>query len=243
MRHLVSAGIVAAAISLVIPTAPSHAADLMELAPEPVATVPGNCYFRFDAGYSFNNTPEGDFNGPTTGEKIDDSYLLETGIGCGSGHLRGEILFTYRGERDITVVPPVDDIFTDVRTYSLMVNAFYDFGNYSGFMPYIGAGMGFAYHVLSDLYDDINTLVPQAGDEDLVFTWSLMAGVGFEVSEGFILDVGYRYIDMGGVSSERADSAYFVNPFLNLDDLTAHEIKAGFRYRFGGCCTVAEPLK
>ena len=243
MRNLVSAGIVAAAISVVIPTAPSHAADLMDLPPQPVAEVPGNCYFRFDAGYSFNQTPDGYYNGPTTGEKIDDSYLLETGVGCGSGHLRGELLFTYRGERDITVVPPVDDIFTDLRTYTLMVNMFYDFGNYAGFVPYVGAGMGLGYHVLSDLYDDINTLVPQAGDEELVFVWSLMAGVGYNISENFVLDVGYRYVDLGSMSSRRADSAWFVNPFLDLDDLEAHEIKAGFRYRFGGCCQVVETFK
>lgn len=243
MRNLVSAGIVAAAMTLVSPTAPSHAADLMELPPVPVVQPTGNCYFSFGAGYSFNDVPEGNYNGPTSGEKIDDSYLLETGIGCGMNGFRGELQFTYRGERDITVVPPVDDIFTELRTYSLMVNLFYDFGNYGGFVPYIGAGMGFGYHVLSDLYDDINTLVPQAGDEDLVFAWSLMAGVGYQVSDVFVIDVGYRYIDMGSVSSERADSAFFVNPFLNLDDLSSHELRVGMRYYINDCCEAAAPLK
>lgn len=243
MRHLVNAGIVAAAISLVIPTAPSHAADLMELPPEPVVEAPGHCYFRFDAGYSFNDAPDGNFNGPTTRETIDDSYLLETGVGCGTNGFRGELLLSYREERDITVIPPIDDTFTDVHTYSFMANFFYDFANYSGFVPYVGAGIGFAYHVMSDVYDDINPQVALAGDEDLVFTWALMAGVGYNVSENVVIDVGYRYIDLGGVSSERADTAFFVNPFLNLDDLTAHEIKAGIRYRFGGCCEAIAPLK
>ena len=75
-----------------------------------------------------------------------------------------------------------------------------------------------------------------------------MAGVGYQISDRAIIDVGYRYIDLGKISSQRSDSGGFVNPAVHFDDLTAHEIKVGLRYSFGGgndCCAVAEhaPLK
>lgn len=242
---------VAAVAALSNFAAPAHAAGLLPPEPEPVYVAPSaafNCYVRADVGYSWDiDGFDGDYNGATTGNDIDDGYFLETGIGCGNPSLRGfraEVVFGYRDERDIVAVPPQppvpnDPLFTDVETYTLMANFYYDFGNFSGFIPYVGAGIGFAYHQMGDVVcapevpGFCNPAAVQAGDEDLHFAWSLMAGVGYEVSDRVIVDVGYRYIDLGDVSSERADSFFFVNPFFNVDDLRNHEIKAGVRYRFG----------
>jgi opacity protein-like surface antigen len=68
-----------------------------------------------------------------------------------------------------------------------------------------------------------------------------MAGVGYQISDKAILDVGYRYIDMGKISSQRSDTAGFVNPAVKIDDIAAHEVKIGLRYHFGGadCCAAA----
>ena len=70
--------------------------------------------------------------------------------------------------------------------------------------------------------------------------WSLllMAGVAYQISPRAILDVGYRYIDLGTVSSERNDTAGNVNPRVTMDDIAAHEVKVGLRYHFGSsdCC-------
>jgi opacity protein-like surface antigen len=71
------------------------------------------------------------------------------------------------------------------------------------------------------------------GDSDLAFAWSAMAGVGYQISDRTVIDIGYRYLDLGSGQSERVDSANFVNPRVNLDDITAHEFKVGLRYYFG----------
>ena len=65
-----------------------------------------------------------------------------------------------------------------------------------------------------------------------------MAGIGYQISDRAIIDVGYRYLDLGDANSERVDSAGFVNPRVNVDDITSHEIKIGLRYHFGSsdCC-------
>ena len=55
--------------------------------------------------------------------------------------------------------------------------------------------------------------------------WSLMAGAAIQLSERVVLDLGYRFIDMGKAGSGRA----------GRDDLTAHLSKWGVcGFHFGG---------
>lgn len=207
------------------------------------------------------------FEGDNVDGDLDNSWFGEVGAGCGQGSrgFRGEVMFGFRGSRDFegipniyngsrvgdpvgTPEPDVDDpMHTSIRSYTLMFNAYYDFGHYGPVVPYLGAGIGAAYHILDDVYFTQNPYLTNriAGDRDLAFAWSLMAGLGYQVSDRAILDLGYRYIDMGKVTSERHDNAGFINPRVDFDDLRAHEIKIGLRYHFGGSRHAAayEPLK
>jgi opacity protein-like surface antigen len=189
---------------------------------------------------------------------IDNTWFGEAGVGCGSGSygVRGEVVLGYRGERKIDGAPnlftitetvntvpgaptPNDDpLHTTLRTYTMMANVYKDFGNFGGFTPDLGAGIGLAYHQIGDVYFTGNPALVNRikGDNDLAFAWALMAGVGFQVSDRAILDVGYRYIDLGKAASGRVDSAGFANPRVTFDDLTAHEVKVGLRYHFGSNC-------
>ena len=64
---------------------------------------------------------------------------------------------------------------------------------------------------------------------------SVMAGAGLQLSERVILDLGYRYVDMGKAQSGAADTSGFTNnSLLRLDQLTAHAFKVGRRFHFGG---------
>jgi opacity protein-like surface antigen len=182
---------------------------------------------------------------------------------------RGEVMFGFHGDRKIdgepgyyqrtiTIVddpdpivpsvphpvdPPeevVDPLHTSVQSYTMMFNVYKDLGQYGRITPYVGAGIGAAYHQVSETYftDNCCLLNRIEGNNDLSFAWSLMAGVGFQVSDRAIIDVGYRYLDLGSAESGRVDSAGFVNPEVKIDDLDSHEIKIGLRYSFGGgdCC-------
>jgi len=194
----------------------------------------------------------------------DSGAFGEVGAGCGSGSrgMRAELMFGYHGNRKIegepgtysityvndglgapppTNVPSVvDPLHTSIRSYTMMFNVYRDLGQFGRFTPYIGAGAGVAYHMVDDVYFTGNYNLPARihGDNDISFAWSVMAGVGMQVSDRAIVDVGYRYLDMGKAGSERSDTAGFVNPRVRIDDLTAHEIKIGLRYHFGGgdCC-------
>src|SRR5262245_28628704 len=99
-----------------------------------------------------------------------------------------------------------------------------------------------AYHIVDDV--SFTTLANRIhGDRDLSFAWSVMAGFGYQLTERTVLDIGYRYMDLGRAGSERLDSSGAPNPRVDIDNLTAHELRVGLRYSFGGgdCC--AEPMK
>lgn len=211
-----------------------------------------------------------------TDVKIEDTWLGEAGVGCGSGSwgLRAEAVLGYRGDRKIDAQPgggagdfytvrniendyrttfatrtdeygnTGDPLHTSLKTYTMMVNVYKDLGNYGGLTPYVGAGVGAAYHMLGDVWftESANLHNRIKGDNDMSFAWSLMAGVGYQVSDRAILDFGYRYIDMGKAVSQRVDTAGFVNPRVVVDDITAHEFKIGLRYHFGSSDCCAQPV-
>jgi opacity protein-like surface antigen len=199
---------------------------------------------------SYTQTGEGVSN-----TSMGNSWLGEAGFGCGSGSrgIRGEVMFGYRGDRKIqgepgaytrtdittagpTVIAPIDDpLHTSVKTYTMMFNAYKDLGSFGGVTPYVGAGVGLAYNRLDETYFTGNYNLPNRihGKDDLAFAWSLMAGVGYQLSDRAVLDLGYRYIDMGKVTSDRIDNTGSVNPRVRIDDLVAHELKIGIRYHFG----------
>lgn len=222
----------------------------------------GPCYFRGDVGYSAAN--DGDIRWPVTSypggtptylgdtvsnQSFDDTWFGEIGVGCGSGSrgLRADFTFGYRGKRNITgeplpYVPPTpppgtidDPLHTSLTSYTAMVNIYGDLGRYGNFVPYVGVGLGVAYHKMDGVYFTgnpglVNTI---EGNSDVTFAWALMAGFGYQISDRMILDVGYRYMDLGDAKSGRVDSAGFVNPPVRIEDMTAHEFKVGLRYHFG----------
>jgi len=192
---------------------------------------------------------------------LDNTWLAEVGVGCGSGSrgLRGEITFGFRGKQDFYGEPEIyngtmvgqpngflppdieDPMHTSIQSHTMMINGYWDFGNIRGFVPYVGAGVGAAWHQVDEVYftENPNLTNRIEENEEVSFAWAVMAGVGYQVSNRAILDVGYRYIDMGEVKSGRVDNAGFVNPAAEYKDLNAHEIKVGLRYHFGsagGCC-------
>ncbi len=219
----------------------------------------GPCYVRGDIGYSVSSDP--DVRWPVTNERpagsgifvydgdavsnvdIENSWFGEVGIGCGSGSrgFRAEVAASFRGDKNIDGEPivfagaPDDPLHTSVSSYALMLNVYKDLGRWGRVVPYLGAGIGVSYNMVDEVYFTQNPALTNtiAGDRDIAFAWSLMAGFGYQISQRAILDFGYRYIDLGSGKSGRVDSAGFANPAVEIDDLTAHEFKVGLRYHFG----------
>ncbi|MGE0768728.1 MAG: outer membrane protein [Hyphomicrobiaceae bacterium] len=222
--------------------------------------IAGPCYLRGDVGYGWSNTSgavyEGNGVDPVVyNAELSNGGVYEAGIGCGSGSrgLRGDFTIGFRsrdfkGDVDILInnVPVDPPISTKIDSYTAMVNGYYDFGSFRGFVPYVGAGVGVALHEMDKvIVDHPASPNPQHGDTKVDLAWALMAGIGYQISSNAVLDIGYRYIDMGSAFSNQGDTAQVLNPKLVVDDMTAHEFKVGLRYHFGSsnnCCAYA-PVK
>jgi len=242
-------------------SAPTFAADLYggSIKDRPVLMSSGHhCYIRGDLGYSWSRDPEVKWTvtdpatflfvtDAVTDVNVGNTWVIEGGFGCGSGRgIRGEIMLGYHGKRDIdgtpgpwnpaTIPPTADPLHTSVTTTTLMLNGYYDLAKFDRFTPYVGAGVGIAYNKTGDVSFTGNPALVNVieGDSRWSLAWSLMAGVGVQLTERTTLDIGYRYMDMGKAESGIMDNLGFTNPKVRIDDLTAHEFKLGLRFAFGG---------
>ncbi|HEV7318630.1 MAG TPA: outer membrane protein [Ensifer sp.] len=133
----------------------------------------------------------------------------------------------------------------DYSALGLMANAYVDFGTLAGFTPYVGAGLG-ATRLNWDTAIERASCVGAAcagtpasnsyeGRDSWRFTYALMAGVSYDLSEQLKLDVGYRYSHIGdgemfGFGAEALAGARGDKGFD--DGLSRHEIRAGLRFSF-----------
>ena len=59
------------------------------------------------------------------------------------------------------------------------------------------------------------------------FAWALMGGVGYTVAPNILVDLGYRYMDFGDVTTASDASGAMI-----LKNLAAHEVRVGVRWSF-----------
>lgn len=149
-------------------------------------------------------------------------FLLAVGIGDEVG-LRGEVEFGYR-KMDWDEVKGPDDtefheIVGDYTTLSLMANGLYVFEVSDVMRPYFGAGLGMAKLSATQSDEDGDT-----SDDDTIFAYQAMVGVGFVMAEQTEVRVGYRYF-----ATEDAD---FSDEFGVKANYDSHSIEAGIRFRF-----------
>ena len=101
----------------------------------------------------------------------------------------------------------------DVNVTSLMANVYYDFDLGLPVTPYLGAGLGLARVDLDAKLGGVSA----KDDDDTAFSFSLMAGAAYRISDNLDLSLGYRYLGARAVFDE---------------NLNVSEILFGVRYRF-----------
>lgn len=130
----------------------------------------------------------------------------------------------------------------DFQAYGVMANGYVDLATVAGFTPYLGAGAG-----VTNLRWDNVTSRPHctdgtaacsgaalgatsfSGESTWRFTYALMAGVSYNVSEKVKLDLGYRFSDIAGGDMFGSAAAGFKG---RDNGLSRHEIRAGIRVAF-----------
>lgn len=151
----------------------------------------------------------------------------DVAVGAKMGAVRAELAYTYLAKDDKTRKYDDEKYKTEISSQSFMLNGYYDLENPTIFKPYVGAGVGMAkikYHCkytdfVDPEYNETNSISKNK------FAYSLMAGVGAEITKNVTLDIGYRYTDYGSFSKNiEGDKVKF--------DTKAHQVLAGVRYSF-----------
>ena len=87
-----------------------------------------------------------------------------------------------------------------MSSWLLLANAYVDLGTWNCFTPFVGAGIGGAYNTLHD-FSDVG--IPTAGrgfgrnPSQWNLAWALYAGVAYEVTRNFKVELAYRYLNYG----------------------------------------------
>jgi opacity protein-like surface antigen len=219
-------------------------------------------YVRADLGIAFSRdaeTRDENCGSPNPffgcGTFLDSSAGNSVAIGGGFGYrfvpwFRSDLTLNWRPMFDVdgTIVraAAADRPFqADVSSITGMLNGYIDIAGFlprnalGVFQPYVGAGLGLAHNSLDDITSHSPTtpglIQTSPGGSTTDFAWMITAGTGISAGHGIIVDIGYKYLDMGEFSSD-AGQACAGGACRNIDpitgDLKAHEFSVGVRYGF-----------
>ncbi|MER0238273.1 outer membrane protein [Fulvimarina sp. MAC8] len=241
---------------------PIYSTPIYEAAPELQPVEIGNgWYLRGDVGYAFESMTDADWTIECTGQACPPAFPqrgqysdldvdgdFEFTLGAGhrfTDYLRADVTAT-RFKTDVTFADGAYDNLRsgDLTAWQVMANGYFDLGTYVGLTPYVGGGVG-ATHVKMEqatcsylggscTFDNTFTYDTQE-TSDWRFTYSLMAGVSYDINKSLKLDVGYRYSDVEGADMPRMSVTHIQDgdkfSLEQKDDgFDRHAITVGLRY-------------
>ena len=192
-------------------------------------------------------------------QSISDTVFVGGGVGYtwnnwlrleGSAEYRSKTRFTMLAAFQPVVPGPVavDQYEGHLKSWVFLANAFVDLGTWNCFTPFVGAGVGAAYNMITD-FTDVTPNVAAFGATGSAFgvgrntstwnfAWALYAGVTYNVSKSLNVDLTYRYLSYGS-ARDTIDcfGAAGCNEF-KFKDLHSHDLMLGLRWT---CCEVDQP--
>ena len=211
-------------------------------------------YLRGNAGYGTHN--DIDITGDITGDVESEGNVTgSVGVGYEFGNnwrLEGDVSQLSTNLGQISQTP---NTLSKLETISGFLNVIYDFDAFGRWEPYVGAGVGLVRGDITASSHDfpsaslgtpgvVNVSNPTCSgvacsfkDGDTGLGWQLLAGLGYEISDNLTWDTHYRFMN-----SSNLDFDGSVAPVLgsvaagaaSFEDVGAHSLMTGFRYKFGG---------
>jgi len=270
MGKLTVSALAGVAAILTIPAA--FAADMPPVFYKPAPVVEdfaGGWYLRGDIGMS--NQRVGSlhnvlFDAPgVTVNSISKEFSSAPFFGIGIGYqysswLRFDVTGEYRGKstfRGMDTYTPepnsptgvgVNDYHAKKSEWVVMANAYFDLGTWGGFTPFVGGGVGGAYNIISG-FRDVNVPVGGVAYADAAgkwnFAWAVHAGVGYQVTPNFTVELAYRYLNLGDARSgdiiayDGTNNVYNPMHFRNIE---SHDLKLGVRWLLNPPAPVYAPV-
>jgi opacity protein-like surface antigen len=189
---------------------------------------------------------------------IKSTPMFGLGLGWQRNHwLRFDVTGEYRGDalflaHDQFPGDNTNEYTADIRSWMGLVNAYIDMGNWCGFTPFIGAGIGFSTLTVAGM-KDVN-VVAGGGDGSVAFgqdhtktnfAWAVYAGGSFDITPQVALELTYRYADLGTAQSGRVTTydGLASNSGVFVQDITSNDVMLGMRYKFQREAVVYQPVK
>lgn len=255
------------ALAAVFVTGAARAADYSQPLPPPqqvyvqppqVEVVTSNWYLRGDIGVSaarnyqldYLRNPLNTINFNFVSQSSSDSSFIGGGVGYEFNNwLRFDATAEYRSQMRVYAFGQYQNgggTFLDtyegyISSWVFLANAYVDLGTWNCFTPFVGFGIGGARVTMNNL-TDVNPSLAGYGTgrnpSEWNFAWAIHAGVAYNVSKNFKVELAYRYLDYGSVT-DTVDCANTCNPdSFKFGKLTSHDIKLGFRFL---CCDTDVP--
>jgi opacity protein-like surface antigen len=178
------------------------------------AAMGDTVFFGAGAGYEFNNWLRFDVTAEYRTKSSFNAFLT---YDCGGGCVQG------------------DQYNAFIKSDIFLANAYIDLGTWDCLTPFIGFGIGGAYNTFSDFTD---TGIATSGNgvgtnaSQLNFAWALHAGLAYNVTQNFSLELAYRYLSYGSVSDQIMCAGGCNPDTYKLQSLTSQDFMLGVRWRF-----------
>ena len=257
---------------LALASTATYAADLsVPIMPQPVEV--SGWYLRGDIGFSNQNVGSlfnATYSGYTTVTSVDKGFdaapLFGLGIGYAFNHwLRFDATGEYRGAAnfhglDVGALPGggfADDRYTASKSeWTFLLNGYVDLGTWYNFTPFVGAGVGFSRNTISN-FGDFSTCINSlscagsggsdangAADSTWNFAWALYAGLAYNVTRNFTVELAYRYIDLGNATTGTVTTfagTCGCTP-MEFNRLTSQDLKLGLRFNLDSFYEAPSPV-
>ena len=223
-------------------------------------------YVRVDGSYASYDTPglTEDHQFDLIDRSISNNWSVGGGIGYYfNKNIRADLTYEHRFNADVSgSIADPNATLGGSRKFGLksdlyLANLYYDFDSRGRFTPYVGAGLGWVDHKTSagtvqDACGCTGTIASGSGSSVAA---ALMAGMsvnlthrgpaagtgenygGGETARNLYLDLGYRFLYLGDVSTgavtaTKPGPVTVVAADPTLTDIHAHEFRVGLRYDF-----------
>jgi opacity protein-like surface antigen len=226
----------------------------------PVAEYSG-WYLRGDIGMSNQSVSSLDNVGVNAGATVstpfltfDSAPIVDFGIGYQINNwLRLDATAEYRANahfhgQQVLTAPGIilpDDYNASKNEWLFLANVYVDLGTWWNVTPFVGVGVGGSYNTIKS-FTDVgatqvfgNTILSTTYGADASkwnFAWAAYAGLSYQVTPTFAVEMSYRYLSLGDATTgptNSFDGVTVVNgtPFV-FKDLTSQDVRVGFRWLF-----------
>lgn len=189
--------------------------------------------FHSGIGVGYNFVPA--FNLPV---RLEIEYINRLSATQSSYHAGMDYELLFPNYRDNELMPKAT-----IRSQTVMLNGYWDMMDLDTFHPYLFAGIGLAANKVSYQTDYRNRSSRgsmQIGERNINrLAWNVGLGVGKEINEHWLVDLGYRFMSVGNLSSDAAWRSSY-GPLGRVFDITANskgklqyqDVQISIRYAF-----------